>query len=62
MPYRGKTSNFREIGKTLGVGSILEGSVRRIGNRLRVNVQLINAENVRTYLGEITIRVTEVFA
>jgi len=45
MPYRGKTSNLREIGKTLGVGNILEGSVRRIGNRVRVNVQLINAEN-----------------
>ena len=45
MPYRGKASNLREIGKTLGVGSILEGSVRRIGNRVRVNVQLINAEN-----------------
>jgi TolB-like protein/Tfp pilus assembly protein PilF len=45
MPYRGKASNLREIGKTLGVGAILEGSVRRIGNRVRVNVQLINAEN-----------------
>jgi serine/threonine-protein kinase len=45
MPYRGKTSNVREIGKALGVATILEGSVRRIGNRVRVNVQLINAEN-----------------
>jgi TolB-like protein/Flp pilus assembly protein TadD len=45
MPYRGKASNLREIGKALGVGSILEGSVRRDGNRVRVNVQLINAEN-----------------
>src|SRR5438552_12742544 len=27
MPYRGKASNLREIGKTLGVGAILEGSV-----------------------------------
>src|SRR5438309_1999075 len=45
MPYRGKASNLREIGKTLGVGNILEGSVRRIGNRVRVNVQLINAES-----------------
>src|SRR5467141_1457921 len=44
MPYRGKTSNVREIGKVLGVATILEGSVRRIGNRVRVNVQLINAD------------------
>ncbi|PYK24282.1 MAG: hypothetical protein DME59_14080 [Verrucomicrobia bacterium] len=43
MPYRGKTSNIREIGKALGVASILEGSVRRAGNRVRVNVQLIDA-------------------
>jgi TolB-like protein/cytochrome c-type biogenesis protein CcmH/NrfG len=44
MPYRGKTSNVREIGKALGVATILEGSVRRMGNRVRVNVQLINAD------------------
>src|ERR1700716_1120137 len=43
MPYRGKTQNLREIGKTLGVSNILEGSVRRAGNRVRVNVQLIDA-------------------
>ena len=45
MPYRASQSNAREIGKALGVGTILEGSVRRVGNRVRVNVQLINAEN-----------------
>jgi TolB-like protein/Tfp pilus assembly protein PilF len=44
MPYRGKTSNVREIAKVLGVGAVLEGSVRRVGNRVRVNVQLINAD------------------
>jgi len=43
MPYRGKTQNLREIGKALGVSTILEGSVRRAGNRVRVNVQLIDA-------------------
>jgi TolB-like protein/Tfp pilus assembly protein PilF len=43
MPYRGKTQNLREIGKTLGVANILEGSVRRSGNKVRVNVQLIDA-------------------
>jgi TolB-like protein/Flp pilus assembly protein TadD len=46
MSYRGEgTRNAREIGKTLGVATLLEGSVRRIGNRVRVNVQLINANN-----------------
>ena len=45
MPYRGKDKNVREIGKALGVSAILEGSVRKSGNRVRVNVQLINAAN-----------------
>ena len=45
MGYRGRTSNLREIGKALGVSAILEGSVRRSGNRVRVNVQLIDATN-----------------
>src|ERR1700730_1543105 len=45
MSYRDGSRNAREIGKALGVATLLEGSVRRIGNRVRVNVQLINAEN-----------------
>src|SRR5436305_3935176 len=46
MSYRGEgVRNAREIGKTLGVAALLEGSVRRSGNRVRVNVQLINANN-----------------
>ena len=45
MPYRGKEKNVREIGKALGVSTILEGSVRKSGNRVRLNVQLINAVN-----------------
>src|SRR5947207_10882731 len=46
MSYRGEGArNARDIGKALGVGTLLEGSVRRSGNRVRVNVQLINANN-----------------
>jgi TolB-like protein len=45
MGYRGKEKSVREIGKALGVSTILEGSVRKSGNRVRVNVQLINALN-----------------
>ncbi len=47
MPFRGKTKNVREIGKVLGVAAVVEGTVRRSGNRVRVNVQLINAVNDR---------------
>src|SRR5262245_26369186 len=46
MSYRGDgVRNAREIGKALGVATLLEGSVRRIGNRVRVSVQLINAND-----------------
>jgi len=45
MGYRGKEKNVREIGKALGVSTILEGSVRKAGNRVRLNVQLIDARN-----------------
>src|SRR5262245_16357327 len=46
MSYRGDGArNAREIGKALGVGALLEGSVRRAGNRVRVSVQLIDATN-----------------
>jgi TolB-like protein/Flp pilus assembly protein TadD len=46
MSYRGDGArNAREIGKALGVATLLEGSVRRAGNRVRVSVQLINANN-----------------
>ena len=42
MPYRGRPSSLREIGRELGVSAILEGSVRKDGNRIRLNVQLID--------------------
>ena len=37
--------NIREIGQALGVANVLEGSVRRAGNRVLVNVQLIDVRN-----------------
>lgn len=39
----GKNANVNEIGATLGVKSVLEGSVRRSGNRVRITAQLANA-------------------
>jgi TolB-like protein len=41
--YKTGVRNLREIGDALGVAHILEGTVRRAGNRVRVNAQLINA-------------------
>jgi tetratricopeptide (TPR) repeat protein len=42
--YRNKPIDTRQIGRDLGVRYVLEGSVQRSGNRLRVTAQLINAE------------------
>ena len=41
--YRGTTKTIRQIAQELGVAYVLEGSVRRAGNRVRVTGQLINA-------------------
>ncbi len=44
MPYRGEAKrNLREIGRTLGVSHLLEGSVQRAPRRVRVTAQLIDA-------------------
>jgi TolB-like protein/Flp pilus assembly protein TadD len=40
--YADSQHNVREIGKALGVAAVLEGSVRRFDNRVRINVQLIS--------------------
>jgi adenylate cyclase len=43
--FKGKNIDLREVGEKLGVSSVLEGSVRKQGNRLRVTAQLINVED-----------------
>jgi TolB-like protein len=42
--YKGKSVDTRQIGRELGVRYVLEGSVRRSGNQIRVNAQLVDAE------------------
>lgn len=41
--FKGKSTDIREIGRKLGVRNILEGSVRKVGNHVRVTAQLIDA-------------------
>ncbi len=41
--FKGRNEDIRRIAETLGVASVLEGSVRRGGNRLRITAQLIHA-------------------
>jgi TolB-like protein/Flp pilus assembly protein TadD len=42
--YQSKPANLREIAKQLGVANILEGSVQKVADQVRVNVQLVNAQ------------------
>ena len=63
LSYRGQTHNIREIGKALNVATVLEGSVRREGKRVRINVQLIDASNDRHLWAQVYDReLTDMFA
>jgi adenylate cyclase len=42
--YKGSPKKISEIGKELEVGTVLEGSVRKVGDRLRISVQLIDSQ------------------
>lgn len=59
MEYRDTTKNLREIGRELGVDTLLEGTVQRVGDQVRINVQLIDADTdehlwARVYDREVT--------
>lgn len=43
--FKGKNQDIRHIGKQLGVETVLEGSVRKVANRVRISAQLINVED-----------------
>ena len=56
--FKGKNFNITEIGKILGVGMVLEGSVRKAANRVKITAQLIDVSNgfhvwSNTYEGEL---------
>jgi TolB-like protein/Flp pilus assembly protein TadD len=61
--YEGTTKPIRQIAEELGVGNVMEGSVRRVGNRIRIVVQLIDAGRDRHIWTETYDReLTDVFA
>jgi adenylate cyclase len=45
--YKGKSVDIKQVGRELGVRYVLEGSIRKSGNRVRITGQLIEAENGR---------------
>jgi TolB-like protein/Tfp pilus assembly protein PilF len=63
LPYRSKAENVAEIARQLGVAHLVEGSVQKAGGRIRLNVQLIDAQNDEHLWAELYDRdLTDIFA
>ena len=63
LKYRSTPDNLREIAKQLGVANVLEGSVQKAADQVRVNVQLINALSDAHLWGDIYDRkLTDIFS
>ena len=61
--YQSKPANPGEIGKQLGVAHLLEGSVQKVGEQVRLNVQLINAQNdAHVWADTYDRKLTDIFA
>jgi TolB-like protein/Flp pilus assembly protein TadD len=63
VQYQSKPANPGEIAKQLGVAHLLEGSVQKVGEQVRVNVQLINAQNdAHVWADTYDRKLTDIFA
>ena len=63
MSFKKREQSLREIGRDLGAGAMLEGSVRRAGNRVRIVAQLVDAETDEHLWAETYDRdLTDIFA
>jgi TolB-like protein/Tfp pilus assembly protein PilF len=61
--FKGQNTDIKEIGEKLDVDTILEGSVRKSGNRLRITAQLINvADGYHLWSGTFDRELTDIFA
>lgn len=61
--YKGEKVDIRDVARTLGVAHVLEGSVRKAGNRVRITAQLINAaDGYHIWSKDFDRTVTDVFA
>ena len=61
--FKGKNATAEEIGRALHVAHVIEGSVRRAGNQVRITVQLINAANgYHAWSETFTREMTDIFA
>jgi len=61
--YRGKNRNLKQIGRDLGVGNVLEGSVQISGDRVRINAQLIDTQtDTQIWAEQYDRRLEDIFA
>jgi len=61
--YKGRAVNVQQIGRELGVNYVLEGSVRRAGNRVRINAKLVSAaDGTHIWAERFDREITDVFA
>ena len=61
--FKGQSADVREVGRSLDVGAVLEGSVRKSGNRLRIAAQLVNvADGYQLWSQAYDRELTDVFA
>ncbi len=61
--FKGRTEDLRTVGEKLNVGTIVEGSIRRAGNRLRITAQLVSvADGYQLWSERFDREMTDVFA
>jgi adenylate cyclase len=58
--YKGRAADVRSVGREFGVRYVVEGSTRRLGNTLRVNVQLISTETAAHIWAGRSIRISRI--
>jgi len=60
--FKGKDIDIREVGKKLNAGTVLEGSVRKSGQRLRITAQLVNVEDgYHIWIGQFDREMKDIF-
>ena len=60
--FKGRAVDVREIGRSLGVGAVLEGSVRKSGERVRITAQLVSADGYHLWSESFDRGLEDVFA
>jgi adenylate cyclase len=60
--YKGTSPDVRAVAKELGAGYVLEGSVRKAGNKVRITGQLINADGLHLWAGKYDRDLSDIFA